>query len=122
MVLPRRKFLAGLTSLIAAPAVIRVIDLMPVKAFAVEEDVVLFRETYWPLLFAPSRIVPGGVTYVRTSLPAGVWRRFNAGVTPGGAAYAPAPADGLRSLFDIEWLREDPEFLRARVNSPMPAQ
>jgi hypothetical protein len=32
IVLPRRKFLTGLLGLVAAPAVIRVADLMPVKA------------------------------------------------------------------------------------------
>lgn len=38
IILPRRKFLTGMLGLVAAPAVIKIASLMPVKTFATAEE------------------------------------------------------------------------------------
>lgn len=54
LILPRRRFLTGLATLFAAPAIVRAASLMPVKAAEPEGYTVVFR----------------------TSLPIGSWRKM----------------------------------------------
>lgn len=49
-ILNRRKLIGGLVAFIAAPAIIRVADLMPIRAFTVEEALYRgIRYQDWPL-------------------------------------------------------------------------
>lgn len=63
----RRGFLTGLgTLLIAAPAIVRVTSIMPVKALSDDLDWIYDdNEAY---------------TYIRTGLPSTTWRSFNMGI------------------------------------------
>lgn len=60
----RRSFLKGLGALIAAPAVVKVASLMPVRGVVIE---------------APTLILPGSHV-IRTGLPLATWRKLYEGV------------------------------------------
>ena len=50
LIMPRRKFLTGLIGLVAAPAVVKAVNIMPVKVMPPEEYLIVEateRYTYW---------------------------------------------------------------------------
>ena len=71
MLMNRRKLLGGLSTLIAAPAIIRVADLMPVKAIPATLPgswLTVHDEEGWHSLTSAARLtIPQGVTRVRAA-------------------------------------------------------
>lgn len=92
LILPRRKFLAGMAALIAAPTVIRVAQLMPIKVERPEEIIVrpkgqLMHMDYPnpPMLFVNENqakfieemnLAPGAVTWVKWDEDEGSWMQI----------------------------------------------
>lgn len=97
LILPRRRFLAGLVGLVAAPAVVKASSLMKIVSprplpfemlSAAREEWI--ERMVWPPLIAsdvladiPMSILPDHLTYVRhTSFPLTMWRQLNQSADP----------------------------------------
>lgn len=59
LILSRRRFLVGLTSLLATPAIVRAENIMPVRAVMVDDPWVSFQS--WPINEKPPRYYVGGI-------------------------------------------------------------
>lgn len=89
LILPRRRFLAGLVGLIAAPAVVKTSSLMKIVAPRPSFAIVDFSDAYGrsPMMDAlPDMLrlswepIDGAIGYnVYSSIPVNTWRKFNRG-------------------------------------------
>jgi len=77
--LPRRKFLIGLVSLIAAPAVVKASSLMPVKVPKLAQPSIIVGD--WTAFNVGDIITFEGVTYGKSNLKQFVVTGFDGGLT-----------------------------------------
>jgi len=63
LILPRRRFLAGLATLFAAPAIVRASSLMPVKAMEAEGEWIVYQTWFPDDAWRRINCADGGVFY-----------------------------------------------------------
>ena len=95
LILHRRSFLAGLGALIAAPAIVRITSIMPVRA------IVLPRH---PLYDSDSWQAARENFVFRTSIPADTWRHYHIGTVGDKVQQIMAQQKAARDRMDLYFM------------------